>query len=59
MVGDAIEMEIGPRVEDRAAHRDADGTAKIAHHLEQAASAPHFPDRMFPEQYATKRTLEK
>src|SRR5215470_14357246 len=27
MVGDAIEMEIGPRVEDRSAHGDADGTA--------------------------------
>jgi hypothetical protein len=29
-----IEVEIGLRVEDRAANRDAYGTAKIAHHIE-------------------------
>src|SRR6516162_414571 len=37
MVGDAIEMEIGPGVEDRSAQRDADRTAKIAHHVKEAA----------------------
>ena len=34
---DRLEMEIGAVVEDRAADRDADRAAEVAHHVEQAA----------------------
>jgi hypothetical protein len=32
-----MEMEVSAVVEDGAADRDADGAAKVAHHIEQAA----------------------